>query len=115
MNWKAFQKDLKIHFIYLKRIKTLKEEIFPFWSGHSVDEYCEQQFREAGVWEMSGESFVSDCSYHAVNGGGDSNPGYDVILMKKGMLDIIKESKEKLETLDYANPDDIEKYIFINH
>lgn len=41
------------------------------------------QYREAGVWELSGESFVSDCSYHALNGGGDSNPGYDVLLMKR--------------------------------
>ena len=92
--------------------QTLKDEIFPFWAGQSVDEYCEQQFREAGLWELSGESFVSDCSYHAVNGGGDSNPGYDVILMNKGMLDVIKEANEKLETLDYANPEDIEKIYF---
>jgi formate C-acetyltransferase len=92
--------------------KTLREEIFPYWAGQSIDEHCEQQFREAGLWKMSGESFVSDCSYHAVNGGGDSNPGYDVILMNKGMLDVIREAKEKLEGLDYANPDDIEKIYF---
>ncbi|MCQ8212684.1 choline trimethylamine-lyase [Cetobacterium somerae] len=92
--------------------RTLKEEIFPFWAGQSIDEHCEQQFREAGLWELSGESFVSDCSYHALNGGGDSNPGYDVILMNKGMLDVVREAKEKLETLDYANPDDIEKIYF---
>ena len=57
-------------------------------------------------------SFVSDCSYHALNGGGDSNPGYDVILMKKGMLDIQNEAKAYLEQLDYGNPDDIEKIYF---
>ena len=73
--------------------KVMREELFPFWEGKSVDEYCESQYREAGVWELSGESFVSDCSYHAVNGGGDSNPGYDVILMKKGMLDIQNEAR----------------------
>ena len=59
--------------------RIMREELFPFWKGKSVDEYCEDQFREAGLWELSGESFVSDCSYHALNGGGDSNPGYDVI------------------------------------
>lgn len=78
--------------------KVLREEIFPYWEGKSVDEYCEAQYREAGVWELSGESFVSDCSYHALNGGGDSNPGYDVILMKKGMLDIQREAREHLGT-----------------
>lgn len=92
--------------------KILKEELFPFWKGKSVDEFCEDQYREAGVWELSGESFVSDCSYHAMNGGGDSNPGYDVILMKKGMLDIQNEAKAHLEKLDYENPDDIEKIYF---
>lgn len=89
-----------------------REVLFPFWKGKSVDETCEDQFREAGLWEMSGESFVSDCSYHAVNGGGDSNPGYDVILMKKGMLDIQNEAKEHLANLDYARPEDIDKIYF---
>jgi formate C-acetyltransferase len=92
--------------------KIMKEELFPFWKGQSVDEYCEDQFRDAGVWELSGESYVSDCSYHQLNGGGDSNPGYDVILMGKGMLDIQNEAKEYLENLDYENPDDIEKIYF---
>jgi formate C-acetyltransferase len=92
--------------------KIMKEELFPYWEGKSVDEYCEDQYREAGVWELSGESFVSDCSYHAVNGGGDSNPGYDVILMNKGMLDIQQEAKEHLKELKYENPDDIEKIYF---
>ncbi len=90
----------------------MREELFPYWKGKSVDEYCEDQFREAGLWELSAESFVSDCSYHALNGGGDSNPGYDVILMKKGMLDIQQEAKDHLAQLDYGNPDDIEKIYF---
>lgn len=92
--------------------RIMREELFPFWKGKSVDEHCEDQFREAGVWELSGESFVSDCSYHQLNGGGDSNPGYDVILMKKGMLDIQRDAQEKLDTLDYANPDDMDKIYF---
>lgn len=92
--------------------KILREKIFPYWQGRSVDEYCEAQYREAGVWELSGESFVSDCSYHALNGGGDSNPGYDVILMKKGMLDIQKEAKRRLAALDYARPEDLDRIYF---
>lgn len=89
-----------------------KKVIFPFWEGKSLDEVCEGQYRDAGVWTLSGESFVSDCSYHQVNGGGDSNPGYDVILMKKGMLDIQNEAREHLAKLDYSNPDDIDKIYF---
>ncbi|MER0122626.1 choline trimethylamine-lyase [Streptococcus sp. ZJ93] len=92
--------------------KILVEEIFPYWTGKSVDEACESQYREAGAWELSGESYVSDCSYHAQSGGGDSNPGYDVVGMKKGMLDVIEEAKAHLEELDYGNPDDLEKIYF---
>ncbi len=92
--------------------KFMREELFPFWKGKSVDEYCEDQYREAGLWELSGESYVSDCSYHAINGGGDSNPGYDIILMEKGMLDIQKEAKDHLEKLDYQNPADIDKIYY---
>ena len=92
--------------------RFMREELFPFWKGKSVDEHCEDQYREAGLWELSGEAFVTDCSYHALNGGGDSNPGYDVILMKKGMLDIQREAKEHLQKLDYENPDDLDKIYF---
>ena len=92
--------------------RIMREELFPFWESKSVDESCEGKYREAGLWELSGESFVSDCSYHAINGGGDSNPGYDVILMKKGMLDIQREAQEHLAQLDYENPDDIDKIYF---
>ncbi|MCB2290766.1 choline trimethylamine-lyase [Clostridium sp. CS001] len=92
--------------------KFMREELFPFWKGKSIDEYCEDQYREAGLWELSGESYVSDCSYHAINGGGDSNPGYDVILMQKGMLDVQQEAKDHLAKLDYQNPEDIEKIYF---
>lgn len=89
-----------------------RDVLFPFWEGKSQDEICADQYREAGVWELSGESFVSDCSYHAMSGGGDSNPGYDVILMHKGMLDIQQEAKDHLAQLDYANPDDLDKIYF---
>lgn len=92
--------------------KVLREQIFPYWQGKSVDEYCEAQYREAGLWELSGESFVSDCSYHALNGGGDSNPGYDVILMKKGMIDIQNEARAHLTELDYSRPEDLDKIYF---
>ena len=92
--------------------KLCKEVLFPFWEGKSVDEICETRYRECGGWELSGESFVSDCSYHATSGGGDSNPGYDVILMNKGMLDIQQEAKDHLAKLDYSHPEDIEKIYF---
>lgn len=90
----------------------MRDELFPFWEGRSLDEICEQQYRDAGIWEFSGEAFVSDLSYHQINGGGDSNPGYDVILMKKGMKDIQNEALAQLEKLSMVEPGDIDKIYF---
>lgn len=92
--------------------KIMRDELFPFWEGKSLDEICEQQYRDAGLWEFSGEAFVSDLSYHQINGGGDSNPGYDVILMKKGMKDIQQEALDHLDKLSMVNPEDIDKIYF---
>lgn len=92
--------------------RICREELFPYWEGKSVDEHCETQYRECGGWELSGESYVADCSYHATSGGGDSNPGYDVILMNKGMLDIQQEAKDHLAQLDYSNPADMDKIYY---
>lgn len=92
--------------------KYVLEELIPFWRGKSVSELCYEQYKEAGIWPLTQESYVTDCSYHAENGGGDSNPGYDVILMKKGMLDIQNEAKAHLAELDYENPDDLDKIYF---
>ncbi|MDD6311038.1 MAG: choline trimethylamine-lyase [Firmicutes bacterium] len=92
--------------------KTVMEELIPFWRGKSVNEYSYQQYKEAGIWAITQESYVTDCSYHAENGGGDSNPGYDVILMKKGMLDIQQEARDNLAKLDYENPEDLDKIYF---
>ena len=77
-----------------------------------MDEICEQQYREAGVWSISGESGVSDMSYHQINGGGDTCPGYDVVLVKKGINGVKKEAEEHLAKLSMERPEDIEKIYF---
>ncbi len=92
--------------------KVIREEIVPFWEGRSLDEICEAQYREAGVWEFSGETFVSDLSYHQINGGGDTCPGYDVLLFTKGMNGIKADAQAKLAELSMENPDDIDRIYF---
>jgi formate C-acetyltransferase len=92
--------------------KTIREEIVPFWEGRSLDEICEAQYREAGVWSFSGETFVSDLSYHQINGGGDTCPGYDVLLFTKGMNGIKADAQAHLDTLSMENPDDIDRIYF---
>lgn len=92
--------------------RILREQVFPFWENRSLDEICEQQYREAGVWSISGESGVSDMSYHQINGGGDTCPGYDVVLVKKGINGVKKEAEEHLAKLSMERPEDIEKIYF---
>ena len=92
--------------------KTIREEIVPFWEGRSLDEICEAQYREAGVWSFSGETFVSDLSYHQVNGGGDTCPGYDVLLFTKGMNGIKADAEAHLAELSMENPEDIDRIYY---
>lgn len=92
--------------------KTIREEIVPFWEGRSLDEICEAQYREAGVWAFSGETFVSDLSYHQINGGGDTCPGYDVLLFTKGMNGIMADARSRLAQLSMENPDEIDRIYF---
>ncbi|WP_019851572.1 choline trimethylamine-lyase [Desulfitobacterium sp. PCE1] len=92
--------------------RILREEIFPFWEGKSVDEICQKQYEDAGIWSFSGESFVSDLSYHQINGGGDTAPGYDVILIKKGIKGVRQEAEDRLSKLSMENPEDLDKIYF---
>ncbi|MDO5853076.1 MAG: choline trimethylamine-lyase [Thermoplasmata archaeon] len=92
--------------------KVLLEEIFPFWEGKSQDEICEKQYRLSGAWKITGESGASDLSYHQTSGGGDTCPGYDIILVKKGMLAVRREAEEHLASLDLANPSDMDRVWF---
>ncbi len=92
--------------------KTIREEIVPFWQGRSLDEVMEAQYREAGVWAFSGETYVSDLSYHQINGGGDTCPGYDVLLFTKGMNGIKADALAHLDQLSMENPEDIDRIYF---
>ena len=76
--------------------EIMREKIFPFWEGRSLDEACEAAFRKAGVWDFSAEAFVSDLTYHHTSGGGDTSPGYDIILFAKGINGIKEEAEQHL-------------------
>jgi len=89
--------------------RVLGEEIFPFWEGRSVDEMAETQLRQAGLWEFTSESFICDVSIKTQNGGGDTCPGYDNLLLVKGFAGIMAEAEERLAALSMARKDDIDK------
>ncbi len=80
--------------------KAMVEQLFPFWQGKSLAEECEKQLREAGYWEYVAEAAITDVTYHVASGGGDSSPGYDNIIFKKGINGVLDEARQQLATPD---------------
>lgn len=92
--------------------RELRDEIFPFWQGRSLDEMAETQLRHAGLWEWSTDEAICDLSIKTQNGGGDSCPGYDIILLQKGFAGIRAEARQALDDLSAAHPEEREKRHF---
>lgn len=84
--------------------QVMREKLFPFWEGKSLAEACEARLRQAGLWEFGAEACVSDLTYHVISGGGDTSPGYDIILFKKGILGLKAEVEAHLARLTKRTP-----------
>jgi formate C-acetyltransferase len=95
-----------------KTKNVLREEVFPFWEHRSVDEYCTQEYDEAGLLEFAEKAGVTDLSYHQVNGGGDTAPGFNIFLIGQGIGARKREAINRLKSLDMDNPQDIDKIYF---
>lgn len=87
------------YFISEEDKKIMREELFPFWEGKSLAEECEKAFRKEDLWEFGAEACISDLTYHITSGGGDTSPGYDIILFKKGICGVKAEAESYLDGL----------------
>ncbi len=87
------------YFISEEDKKIMREQLFPFWEGKSLAEECEKAFRKEGLWEFGAEACISDLTYHITSGGGDTSPGYDIILFKKGINGVKAEAEAYLAGL----------------
>lgn len=92
--------------------RELREQILPFWQGRSLDEMAETRLRQEGLWEWSHQEGICDLSIKTQNGGGDSCPGYDNILLRHGMRGIRLQAQRALEALDTADDQGQEKYAY---
>lgn len=90
----------------------MREVLFPFWEGKSLAEACEHELRAADLWEYGAEAAITDLTYHVTSGGGDSSPGYDIILFEKGIAGIKAEAEAYLSALDENADDAAEKKAF---
>ncbi|MBF0208391.1 MAG: formate C-acetyltransferase/glycerol dehydratase family glycyl radical enzyme [Oligoflexia bacterium] len=93
--------------------QILKNEIFPFWKGRSVDEICYKNLEELGLLSMTFESGVVDCEVKTTSGGGDLCPGYANILFKLGFSGIKRRAEERLATLRPEIPQEIDQIYFL--
>lgn len=93
--------------------KIMREELFPFWEGKSLAEACETELTKAGFWEYAAKAAITDLTYHVTSGGGDSSPGYDIILFKKGIHGIKAEAEEHLAKLSDTDRDDQKRNFYL--
>lgn len=102
------------YFISDEDKKIMRERLFPFWQGKSLAEECEKVFRKENeeLWEFGTEACISDLTYHITSGGGDTSPGYDIMLFKKGINGIKAEAEAYLADLSQDKEADKDKIAF---
>ncbi|MCA1076379.1 hypothetical protein K9O30_22195 [Clostridium bowmanii] len=100
------------YFISEEDKKVMREELFPFWKGKSLAEECEKAFRKEDLWEFGAQACISDLTYHMTSGGGDTSPGYDIILFKKGICGIKADAEAYLTGLSTDTIEDRDKISF---
>ena len=91
--------------------KFVREEIFPYWKGCSLEEAflarLPEDTRKIGV-----DTGVIDSDSKWRQAVGEVTPDYQDVLFKKGFGGIIKEVEEHLAALDETRPEDEEKREF---
>jgi choline trimethylamine-lyase len=100
------------YFISEEDKNVMREQLFPFWEGKSLAEECEKAFRTEDLWEFGAEACISDLTYHITSGGGDTSPGYDIILFKKGIYGVKAEAETSLAGLSIDRVEDKDKITF---
>ena len=66
-----------------ERKRALREEVFPYWAGRSMEEYYLANL-PAGTRRIAVDTGVIDIELKSQNGPGEFSPGYGNILLKKG-------------------------------
>lgn len=102
------------YFISEEDKKIMREQLFPFWKGKSLAEECEKEFCKENeeLWEFGTKACISDLTYHMTSGGGDTSPGYDIILFKKGIKGIKEEAEAYLAKLSLDKEENNDKIAF---
>jgi pyruvate formate-lyase/glycerol dehydratase family glycyl radical enzyme len=91
---------------------TFREEIAPYWRGHSMEEYFLANLPE-DTRAIAVETGIIDVEIKSQSGPGEFSPGYANILLKKGLKGVAASASESLAGLDPADPGDYGKIDFL--
>lgn len=93
------------------QIKFIREEIFPYWRGKSLEEHFLNQV-PTETSHIGVDTGVIDNDSKWRQAVGEITPDYEDILFKKGFKGIKDEAEKYLRELDISNPKDLENSIF---
>ncbi len=100
--------------------RILKEEVFPYWRGRSVDERVfatlpeetkELCYADPDVYPPAGTAILQNRN-QTTSYVGNVYPNYKTVL-RKGFKGIVKDVKKRLKALDPADTRDLEKIFFL--
>lgn len=90
--------------------KVLREEVFPYWNGKAVQDYCYSNIDD------SLKKFITDTGIiscvHTETGVGEFVPDYSGKLLKIGFKGLEKEVREKMAGIDPYDPESYNKQKF---
>ena len=89
--------------------KILREEVIPYWKNRCVEARVDYLLPQK-ILDLENKLWTWSIS-KVSSGAAHFSPQYD-LLLKTGLFPYRKEAQERLEALDFANPDDIKKATF---
>ena len=94
------------------RKQVLRDEVFPYWAGRSMEEYYLANL-PADTRRIAVDTGIIDIELKSQNGPGEFSPGYANILMKKGFGGIAASAETRVAELDAADPDHYDQLRFL--
>lgn len=93
--------------------KFLREEIFPYWKGKTVNDYCQGHMPEEVRRLVTGTDIL-DAEIKQAYGYGHAHLGLENILIVKGFQGIEESARESLRQFSWTDPTHHEKIEFLN-
>ncbi|MDO4833961.1 MAG: formate C-acetyltransferase/glycerol dehydratase family glycyl radical enzyme [Bacillota bacterium] len=91
--------------------RILREEIFPYWEGNSMEDYFTANMDD----DLRNVGFGTNVIFGDIksqSGGGEWAVGYEHIILKKGFKGVQEEAREYLKNIDRADPESWDKVKF---